>query len=123
MCCHIKAEVAVDVKPVRTPPSKKARDKKSPQSEPAPPRVIGMRLLARGAEAPVKAPVKAPGAQPSEEELLRIASAAPSLPPAKNMQRNLMRANQIKQGTASKKTQKKFLIIAKKLGIVEAGKV
>ena len=119
MCCHIKAEVGVDVKPVRTPPSKKARDKKSPQSEPAPPRVIGMRLLTRGPEAPVKAP----SAQPSEEELLRIASAAPSLPPAKNMQRNLMRANQIKQGTASKKTSQKFLKIAERLGVVEKDKV
>ena len=119
MCCHIKGEFGVDVKLVRTPPSKKARDKKSPQSTPAPPRVIGMRLLARGPEAPVKAP----GAQPSEEELLRIASAAPSLPPSKNMQRNLMRANQIKQGTASKKTSQKFLKIAERLGVVEKDKV
>ena len=119
MCCHIKAEVAVDVKPVRTPPSKKARDKESPQSEPAPPRVIGMRLLTRGPEAPVTAP----GAQPSEEELLRIASAAPSLPPSKNMQRNLVRANQIKQGTASEKTSKKFLKIAERFGVVEKDKV
>ena len=143
MTDHVKTfeARAVDAQLKTPPPKKTRRTGPTPQSATPAPRVVGMRLLARGSSGrtspavvaskltagaePTEADLLklAAGAEPSEADLLKLVAGAAALPPKKNAQRDIMRWHQIARGLASDKVTRKFASIGKTLGIVKAVEV